>query len=315
MSRPLSKAPEEQAADWVARLEGGILSSTDAQALQTWIDSDPGNKALLTEFQRLHRQVKLRVPVLAQTGTKFDFTPDAIRRPSRQWAWGLAAAAAFVLAGFWWHSLPKSLVTHVAERQTVTLSDGTRADINARTSISVTMLGSERRLRLAEGEIYLEVAKDPSRPFLVETPEGTIRVTGTHFNVRADSPSDLEVTVLEGSVSVKTAGSDHDLKPQDQLSCAGTKATLQKLTPSTADDAIAWREGEAIFAGIPLRSAVGQFARYHGCEIQVAPSIASLSTGGRFKLDDLDGFLLDIERGLPVKVQRLSDNRFRIDPR
>lgn len=327
---PLSLKPlDEQAADWAARLDGGPLARDEADALQTWLDSAVGNEALLEEFQLLHTKVRATVPAMAQAGKFSVQVPAALRlepvdrslgngrRPLWDWARGLAAAAAVVAAGFWFVNRPQELSTPAAQRQTITLADGTVADLNARTSLSVRLHGNERRVRLASGEAYFAVAKDPTRPFYVETPAGTVRVTGTHFNVRVDDPATLEVTVLEGSVAVQTGagGADYALKLQDRLAFDGANAAMQQLTPEAATNTVAWREGRIVFDGVPVRVALERFAHYHGHEIDVSPLVETLRLGGRFKLDDFDGFLRDVEQAVAVRVLRYQDGRVRIVPR
>lgn len=309
---------DEQAADWAARLDGGPLSRAEADALQTWLDSAEGNEALLDEFQQLHGKVRGMLPALERAGRLSDRPPSGqVARPGWHWIRGFAAAAAIVVFGFWFMNRPLELATDAGHRQAVTLADGTRAELNARTSLSVRIRDNERRLYLASGEACFAVTKDPARPFYVETPAGTVRVTGTHFNVRADDPATLEVTVLEGSVAVTVGpdGADYALKPQDRFSFDGAKADVQQLTPEAAEDTVAWREGRVVFEGVPVRAAVERFARYHGREIEVSPLVETLRLGGRFKLDDFDGFLRDVELAVPVHVLRNSDGRVRIVPR
>ncbi|MEJ1972750.1 MAG: FecR domain-containing protein [Lacunisphaera sp.] len=227
-------------------MTAGPLTRAEADALQTWLDSAEGNEALLDEFQQLHQRVRATLPALRQSG-RLPGVPR-MRRPGETlqiWTGGLAAAAALVVAGLWFGHRPQQIATVAAQRQTVTLTDGTVADLNARTSLSVSLSGSERRVRLASGEAYFAVARDAMRPFYVETPAGTVRVTGTHFNVRADDPATLEVTVLEGSVAVKAGAgaTDYALKPQGRLTFDGARAAVSQLTPDVAEDTIAWREG------------------------------------------------------------------------
>ena len=59
-----------------------------------------------------------------------------------------------------------------------------------------------------------------------------------------------------------------------------------------------------MFNGVPLRDALARFARYHGRGITATPDAAVQRVGGRFSLDDLDGFFAALEEALPVRVTR-----------
>lgn len=47
-----------------------------------------------------------------------------------------------------------------------------------------------------QGEIYIEVVRDESKPFYVQTPKFTVNVLGTSFNVSAYSDEELQSVVL-----------------------------------------------------------------------------------------------------------------------
>src|SRR5690606_5273789 len=104
----------------------------------------------------------------------------------------IAAMAAAIMFAVW-IAQPQTqfneIATAVAQRQSITLSDGTKVDLNAHTRLEVATSASERRVRLAAGEAFFEVQRDPARPFIIETPAGSVRVTGTTFNVRSDAAS------------------------------------------------------------------------------------------------------------------------------
>jgi transmembrane sensor len=307
------QAAEQEAADWAARLDGGPLSRADTSALRDWLDLNPAHAFLLHDFQTLYSQVKSAVPVMVQAGDLPRPRPKSSARPVVAWSSVLAATAAILLA-VWLANRPERFSTPFAGHQSFTFSDGSMADLNARSVLAVSLNAHDRRVRLTAGEAYFAVAKDPSRPFFVETPAGTVRVTGTHFDVRADDPQSLEVTVLEGSVSV-TPLSDSPpvrLKSREQYSLDAGSASIRELTPEAARSAIAWREGRVVFSGAPLFSAVQRFARYHDRPIEVTSSAAALRLGGSFRLDDLDGFLRDLESAVPVHVFRTPDGRIRI---
>lgn len=70
-----------------------------------------------------------------------------------------------------------------------------------------------------------------------------------------------------------------------------------------------------MFNGVPLSSALARFARYHGRGITAAPEVANLSVGGRYSLDDLDGFLSSLETFMPtVHVTRDLSGRVYVGP-
>ncbi len=174
-------------------------------------------------------------------------------------------------------------------------------------------------MRLAQGEACFEVTTDPARPFYVETPSGTVRVTGTRFNVRADAPGVLEVTVLEGSVAVETVApgaaaspAHFDLAPRDQVSVADGLTMKRQLAADATDHVVAWREGKIVFDETPLHVALARFATYHDRKLTVDPAAANHPLGGRYTLDDLDEFIAALERSLPVKAQRDNSGAIRL---
>jgi transmembrane sensor len=235
----------------------------------------------------------------------------------------LSAAAAVVLV--FWLTRPQveSLTSPVGQRQDVTLSDGTRVELNAHTSLLVELGAKERHVRLADGEAFFSVSKDDARPFIIETPGGSVRVTGTQFNVRAETDAPLEVTVLEGSVQVRpgetSAGRDpapFSLHAGDRLSAGPTGIEVHALSTAGLNDALSWRQGQIVFDGVTLREALSRFARYHGRGISASPEVAALRIGGRYSLDDLDGFFAALEQVLPtVRVSHDLSGTIRVNPR
>jgi transmembrane sensor len=212
-------------------------------------------------------------------------------------------------------SRPMAFATKIAERHIATLADGSRIELNAQTELTVELGRHERYVRLARGEALFSVAKDPARPFVVETRGGVVRVTGTIFNVRAardnsggNGPARVEVTVLEGHVRVHAAQApateDAALTLGQQASMTAERVDLHALAPDKLQDVVAWRKGEAVFDDTPLREVMERFAAYHPRAITVAADVADIRLGGRYSLDDLEGALEAIERALPVRVER-----------
>ncbi|MFI5336459.1 MAG: FecR family protein, partial [Opitutales bacterium] len=222
----------------------------------------------------------------------------------------LTAAAAVALVLWLVHPARQieDLTTPMARRQAWTLADGTRVELNAQTSLHVGLDGRERHVRLAGGEAFFAVSKDAARPFIVETPAGSVRVTGTRFDVRADSATSLEVLVDEGSVQVRPGAGPADaprfLQAGDDLTAGPGGVAVRSLSGPELADALAWRQGQIVFDGVPLREALARFGRYHGRGFTVTAAAAELRVGGRYSLDDVDGFCAALEEVLPVRVTR-----------
>jgi transmembrane sensor len=315
----LNPAAEDQAALWAARLDGSSLSVPDRAELDAWLAAHPAHRALLSRYCQFSADLEQPLAVLVDAGSVK--LPAMNSAPRSRWlpAWltvGALAAAAAITVAVWIRSVPavENFVAPIGQRQTVTLRDGTQVELNAHTSLVVQNGGAERHVRLADGEAFFSVAKDPAHPFIVETPGGSVRVTGTHFNVRSRSASELEVTVAEGSVQVRASdvGGTRPVAPValtagDRLITSAGSVVRQSLSPGDLDDLLAWRTGIMVFHGTPLQEAVDRFAHYHGLGITLSAAAAAADkhVGGRYSLDDLDGFLRSLgDSSLGLRVNR-----------
>lgn len=320
---------EEQAALWAARLDGDVLEASMRLELDTWLETDPRHRALLSEYCQLSADLETKLTALLSEG-RLDSPaiaePATSRRPHLAWwTWsgGLAAIAATVAIVLWSHRPSQqyeSMTTPVAERATHELADGSRIELDARTSVRVEINATRRRMQLADGEVFLAVAKDPSRPFVIETTAGSVRVKGTKFDVRSMGNASLHVTVEEGTVQVNPADSINHTAPViltagDQLILEGNNVTRHHLDPQQLADALAWRQGEVVFKGTPLREALACFARHHGIGISADPKVAQMRIGGRYSLDDLNGFFTDLEQTMPVRISRSLSGTYLVSMR
>ena len=300
-----ASAAEEQASLWAARLDGGSLTAADRAAFDAWLAANPAHRALLSRNCQFSADLEENLLALVATGAvtlpSEDEPQPARRRWSLPWYVGAALAAAAAAVFVFWLARPgtqfESIETPAAHRRSLTLADGSRVELNARTSLRVENSRTERRVQLATGEAYFVVSKDQQRPFIVETPAGSVRVTGTIFSVRSETISQLEVTVVQGSVQVSPGATGGPLAPTpvalgagDRLSASPGGVAFETLSGSALEDALAWRRGQIICNGMPLAEVAARFAHYHGRKIVVAPDAAGLRVGGQYSLDDLNGF-------------------------
>jgi transmembrane sensor len=325
MASPATKQRiEDEASLWAARLEGAGMTDADRAALATWLDADPEHRWVLSRYRQLSAQLDEQ---FATASDSLEIAAAARRR--RRWRLAgtmTALAAAIAIAFMVVSGRPQEIATQRAERHTAALDDGSSVELNAQTTLVVDFNRRERRVRLSRGEALFTVAKDTTRPFLVETPTGTVRVTGTVFNVRAargtfgkpGAGDRVEVTVLEGNVRVRAANiaTEEALTPGRQAVLDAAKAEVRDLPEGAAQDAVAWRQGQVVFHDTPLADALERFAAYHAQAIMADPRIADARLGGRYALDDLNGFLDAVERVLGGGIVRdPATGAIRVAPR
>lgn len=306
----------DQAARWAARLDAGSLSQAETTEFKQWLEADPSHPQQLEEIQRLYQKVREALPEMVAAG-RLPRPPAPRRKPLARsvWTWTVGVAAALVLAVTVVTQRSTHFSTQAAQRQTVVLADGTKAEMNAITSLRFAMRRGERRVLLEKGEVLFTVAKNPAKPFVVETAAGRVRATGTVFNVSCPAGGVLEVVLLEGSVEAAQAagGAVQTLAPGDQFLARAGGSEIRRLTPDQLEEVVAWREGRIVFRDTPLDRVSAQFARHHGRVIEVAPDARDLTLGGRFALDNLEEFLRDLAVALPVVVRHEPNGVIRIE--
>lgn len=326
---PLSpqSSAEDQAALWAAKLDGAVLSAEERIALDAWLEQDPKHRELLSAYCQLSSDLELLLPALDMPPEPAEsHAAPSVAKRRLLWLTGPLLAAAAAAALLLWHPAEPArqqtdVATSIAQRQSLTLADGSTAELNARTVLKIQIGAEERRVRLAGGQVFFHVQPGDPRPFVVETPAGTVRVTGTQFETRSDHDGSLAVLVLAGSVQVhlpesSTAPLQHyTLKAGNRLKLNAGRVETDHLSDAAVLNELAWRDGYVVFNATPLAEALAQFARYHGKGISATAETAGLKLGGRFSLDDLDGFLAAVEEVLPVRVTREISGAIHVGPR
>jgi transmembrane sensor len=203
-------------------------------------------------------------------------------------------AAGFAAAVVAPHLLAKRYGTALGEIRRVPMSDGSVVAINTSSELEVSMQPRLRAVKLERGEAWFAVAKDPSRPFIVESGQVRVRAVGTAFSVRKrEAGSDVLVT--EGVVEVWT----QDGKSPPRRVFAGERVFAENsagvLIPPEADAdltrQLAWRDGQIVLDGQTLAEAAAEFNRYNDRKIEVADArLADERFVGWFRTNDPEGF-------------------------
>lgn len=149
------------------------------------------------------------------------------------------------------------------------LSDGTRVYLNSESRLTFPSYfeGETRQVEL-QGEAYFEVKKE-SKPFVILTPELTVEVLGTSFNINAyETNPYVNTTLVEGNVRVHLTESRKvfQLKPEQNLRLDKSSDEVSVERVNT-DLYTAWVKGEFMFRNQPLPEIFAQLERWYDFKI------------------------------------------------
>lgn len=115
----------------------------------------------------------------------------------------------------------------------IAFPDGTSVSLAGQSLLSIALVDGQKVLRLREGNLSIEAAKQPEgRPLRVITPSAEAEVLGTQFNVKANAFS-ARFVVNEGLVRVKRLA---DGQVEEVAADQVVVAALEQHTDFTATD-------------------------------------------------------------------------------
>jgi len=194
--------------------------------------------------------------------------------------------------------------TGAGETKVVTLADGTRVHLDARTAVAVDFSARHRGVRLLDGEAWFEVARDSSRLFTVSAGGETITALGTAFDV-ATERARTEDTVTAHRVAVAANGVRKTLDKGQQASFG---PSLALGPPRKVEAATAWRRGKLMFQDQPFGEVVAHLARYHHGYVFVTDAATrARRVSGVFRTNDPPAALRALVRSLGLRATWLTD--------
>jgi transmembrane sensor len=331
------------AAEWVLRHDRG-LSATEQDEFSHWLAADPRHRAAWAE----HRWGWDELDRLAGLQTSVHAVPDPdLLAPRKRWRFGfplspslslslLAAGLmfAFVLWERPWSrppvppsASPPGTPPTLALIEQRTLADDSIVELNRGAVVTERFTPGERRVQLARGEAHFKVAKDVSRPFIVEVAGIAVRAVGTAFNVRLDSAA-VEVLVTEGQVSVaqpdmggvSDVGGVPSPRGLDVPLVAAGERMIVSLAPSAPapevvalssaeiEARLAWQPRLLDFTSAPLSEIVAEFNRRNPVRLTLGDaSLAGLRLSVTFRSDNVEGFVRLMASDFDMRAERRGE--------
>ncbi len=312
--RETSRDIDQAASDWTARLDRGPLTPEGEDAFQAWLRGDPRRKGALLRA----RAVSLMSESAQALGPGFD--PVAFEAPGRSrpaglsrrqaltWTGGVAGAAVVAALGVGVSAAGAVISTARGEIRLAPLKDGSTVLLNTETRVRVRYSRGERRVTLLRGEAYFAVARDETRPFVVEVDGRRLSTAQAGFRVRKLNMDPIDILVNQGQVDVAVPfASSVALKSNTRLILSGP-VRPQPVGPEAVTRDLAWRDGKLAFEGETLGQAATAFARYSDTRILIRdPVLAREPVTGLFAANDPAGFSRAIARVFEARVEQDGD--------
>jgi transmembrane sensor len=309
-----TNAIDERAIAWVCLLDKRTLSSSERAELDAWLDADPRHHGAFVRADAAWRSLdRLRI------------LPGETKDPSRRKQWmsrramlaagGAAAGIAAAAAAFIWVERGR-IETPIGEIRHVPLEDGSLADVNTNSALSVSFKPNLREITLDMGEAWFDVAKDRNRPFVVVAGNVRVRAVGTAFSVHRLSDG-ADVLVTEGAVETWTVGDQNHKRI-----AAGSKmfvsevagpTVVVEIPPTQIIRTLAWRNGEIALDGETLAQAAAEFNRYNERRLVIDPALSDKRLVGWFHTDEPETFARAAATTLGAIIIE-SDDEIRLAP-
>ena len=298
---------DNQAFEWVARKVARGLSDAESAQFDAWYAADTRHQGAYVRAMAIYNAINLATVPQSRPAEPVPSRRGLIK-------YGALAACLVAAVGTLSFSLlqqDKVLATAKGEFRKVPLQDKSIATINGSSRIEVEFTQTRRKINLQKGEAWFEVAKDKSKPFIVEAGNARIRAVGTAFAVRRFAHG-TEVLVTEGTVEVWSK----ERSAQRRLLAAGERAFLEPEAsaisvtrqPSEVSRKLAWREGNLILKNQTLSDAVADFNRYSPKTIVIVDAaLADKRLFGQYKLDAPELFAKDVSTVLAVPITITAD--------
>jgi transmembrane sensor len=298
-----------QAGEWLVCLRSGDSSEAEIERWLAWCEADARNLAAFEEFDRDWNDLEgLRAaPELIRAADH-----QVIRKDGRSGLWLSAIAATFAViavTGYWFWSRtwegPRVLTS--TDWKPAVLPDGSSLVLSAKASAEVDFTGLDRDLKLRpEGEAYIRVHHDKTRPFIVQAGTVTVTAVGTAFDVRRERDR-VTVTVEEGTIRVAAPGSERGLQWQASAGYQIDYSEHDKTAVVASIDpqrVLQWRSGQLSYERTPLATVIADINRYSKTRIAITdPSLEHLEFSGTVFIDSIGDWLSALEAVYPVQAR------------
>lgn len=287
----------EQALQWLVDLHSGDPQKADWDAYLDWCDTSAAHQRAAQAAEQLWERLGSAQQRPAPKSQRLPLLGLVV-------VLGLGGGVAWQGVESGWLADQR---TGLGERRTVQLADGSRLELAPLTRVDIALDGNRRVVRLYRGELFVQVAPDPQRPFEVAAAGGHIRALGTAFDVRRNAER-VHLVVTEHAVQVRQQinGASQVAEVQQGQGLDYDGQGLSQPYPVDTAGETAWRRDRLAFTKRTLGEVLDDMKAYHRGLIWVRDdTLRRLPVSGVVGTDDLPAQLQLLQQSLPVRIRQL----------
>lgn len=176
------------------------------------------------------------------------------------------------------------IITPPRSSYSLVLYDGSKVWLNPESEIEYSSIYSlkERRVKL-KGEAFIEVAKDPNRPFIIEANGLIVKALGTSFSIKNYQNEDPLVVLTEGRLLLNTTSNEAIIEAGDQANLINGE--LQTKKSSDLKNALAIKDGLFNFNNKDIKTILNEVKRWYGIHLRVERELSNTNYTGNIERD------------------------------
>lgn len=209
-------------------------------------------------------------------------------------------------------------IVPAGQRMTLMLADGTRLTANSRSMVKYpSRFDGDTRHIWASGEVYLEVAKDADRPFVMSGDGFEVTVLGTTFCISSYHPGQASIVLVDGSVAV-TTDTDECIRMRPNQKVDISEGTIEGISYVDTSFYTCWTKGAIMLKDQTLGQVAERLSMYYDVDIETDPALYNRRLYGHLDLkEDIGEVLSVLCSTISMDADTASDNsrHYRLIPR
>ena len=312
------KTVRQTAIAWFLRMQQVDFEHADRSKFEAWLMQTPAHQQAYEEVTFIWEGFDSTAELKSLDAAMEQKNFLAKQKRTRKIGQSITAVLSIAIIAFaslfgyrTWQAQPLSEIVKIAQVGQIkqeTLEDGTKLNMNANSELEVIYFRDRRIAKLKKGEVIFDVARDESRPFIVDSGYGRITVLGTRFAVNRLQKI-IRVSVDHGRVQVESLDANGSVIATPLILNNGEVAEVRrqqtpKRTDQLASDAFSFEQGSIYFDKAGLEEIAETLSRYRkpAVTVQTLPTEDAQITAV-IKTQEVEKFIATLPDIAAVDIQ------------